>query len=389
MKQNPKQPLKPEGIVRQISYSQHPVFLRQFLILLTLLPGYGISTQAQAPAKTENVILITLDGVRWQDVFTGADSLLLFDPVYSPDTAQAKKQFWAPTAAERRKRLMPFYWNTLSMQGQLYGNRLIDSKMNVVNPYWFSYPGYNEILSGYADDRIDSNDKKDNPNTTVLEFLNNKPEFKGKVAVFSSWNVIEAAVNENRSGIYANAALEPIKPARTATDSLLNNMMTGIPSEFSDVRNDAVTYYAAKDYLRQHRPRVLFISFDETDELAHAGRYADYLRMMQSLDRLIKDLWTTLQQHPQYKSKTTLVITTDHGRGHTPKARWKDHGTKTPDSYQIWLTAVGPDTSPTGEQRGGPILFQNQIAATLARLLGYTFTCEHPVGPPIPGIIRP
>lgn len=67
--------------------------------------------------------------------------------------------------------------------------------MSVSNLYWFSYPGCNEIRSGYADEGIDSNDKKDNPNTTVLEFLNNKPEFKGKVAVFSSWNVIEAAVN--------------------------------------------------------------------------------------------------------------------------------------------------------------------------------------------------
>ncbi len=363
--------------------------LGPFVLLLLWLFGPLTGTKAQTPTKTENVILITLDGVRWQDVFTGADSLLLFDPVYSPDTARAIKQFWAPTAAERRKRLMPFYWNTLSTQGQLYGNRLIDSKMNVVNPYWFSYPGYNEILSGYADDRIDSNDKKDNPNTTVLEFLNNKPEFKGRVAVFSSWDVIEAAVNETRSGIYVNAALERIKPARTATDSLLNNMMTGIPSEFSDVRQDAITYYAAKDYLRQHRPRVLFISFDETDELAHAGRYADYLRMMQSLDRLIQDLWTTLQQHPQYTGKTTLIVTTDHGRGHTPKDRWRGHSAKIPDSYQIWLAALGPDTPPTGEQRGGEALFQNQIAATLSRLLGYTFTCEHPVGSPIPGIIRP
>lgn len=191
---------------------------------------------------------------------------------------------------------MPFCWNTIAAQGQLYGNRLKGNKMNVSDPYWFSYPGYNEILSGYADERIYSNDKKNNPNTSVLEFLNNKPAFAVKVAVFSSWDVIEAAVNEERSKVYANSALEPVSPARTATDSLINELMTGLPSEFPDVRNDVVTYYAAKNFVQEHQPRVLFISFDETDDLAHAGRYADHLRMLQTLDRLIGDLWNTLQR---------------------------------------------------------------------------------------------
>ncbi|MGA0560360.1 alkaline phosphatase family protein [Larkinella sp. VNQ87] len=358
-------------------------------LLLILVAGTSRAQNRTTSHQTENVILITLDGVRWQEVFAGADSTLLFDPVYSPDTADARRKFWARTPTERRKRLMPFFWNILVTQGQLYGNRLKDSKVNVSNPYWFSYPGYNEILAGYADERINSNDKKNNPNTTVLEFLNQQPGLKGKVAVFSSWNVIEAAVNEERSGIYANSALEPIAPVRSETDSLLNHMMKNIESDFAGVRPDFLTYYAALNYLKRQQPRALFISFDETDDLAHAGRYADHLRMLQTLDRLMGDLWTTLQQLPQYRNKTSLLITTDHGRGHTPKARWKDHGTKTPDSYQMWLAALGPDTPPTGEQSGGPVLFQNQIAATLARLMGYEFRCEHPVGPPIPAVLKP
>ncbi|MGF7217219.1 hypothetical protein GGR92_003392 [Spirosoma lacussanchae] len=359
-----------------------------FLIVVAIVCCFDLRAQSSAPVSrhTENIVLITLDGVRWQEVFAGADSILLFDQSYYQDTAGARKQFWAPTPEERRNRLMPFFWNTMARQGQLYGNRLKGSRMNVSNLYWFSYPGYNEILSGYADERINSNDKKNNPNTTVLEFLNKQPALQGKVAVFSSWDVIEAAVNEERSGIYANSALEAIQPARTATDSLLNAMVSNVRSDFAGVRPDVLTYYAAWNHLRQHQPRVLFLSFDETDDLAHAGRYADHLRMLQTLDRLIGDLWQTLQSMPQYKDKTSFLITTDHGRGHTPKARWKDHGTKTPDSYQIWLAALGPDTPPSGEQSGGEVIFQHQVAATLARLLGYTFTCEHPVGAPIPTV---
>ena len=361
------------------------------LVSLLNTPGQAQTRMTARPLthQTENVILITLDGVRWQELFAGADSTLLFDRTYSPDLVGARKLYWAATPEARRKRLMPFCWNTIAKQGKIYGNRLTDSKMNVSNPYWFSYPGYNEILSGYADERIDSNDKKDNPNTTVLEFLNTQPELTGKVAVFSSWDVIEAVVNEDRSKIYANSALEPLRPARSAADSLLNEMMLGVHADFDGVRPDFLTYYAAKNYLRQHQPRVLFVSFDETDELAHAGRYTDHLKTLRMLDELIGDLWKTVQQMSQYADKTTFIITTDHGRGHTPKARWKDHGTKTPDSYQIWLAAIGPDTPATGEQTGGVVIFQNQIAATLARLLGYEFRCEHPVGPPILGLMKP
>lgn len=355
--------------------------IRLFLFIGVL---FSLSVKAQ-PAQ--NLILVTLDGVRWQEVFNGADSTLLFDPVYSRDTASARKNFWAATSIERRKRLMPFLWNTIGQQGQLYGNRQKGSRMNVSNPHWFSYPGYNEILSGYADERIKSNDKIDNPNVTVLEFLNQQPGFAGKVAVFSSWDVIEAAVNEKRSGIPASSANEPTKPV-TSADSLLSDLTTLYPREFGDgVRPDFLTYFSARQYVKQKQPRVLFLSFDETDDLAHAGRYADHLTMVQSIDRYLADLWQMMQKMPQYAGKTAMLITTDHGRGHTPKARWKDHGTKTADSYQIWLAAMGPGATASGEQQNGPVLFQNQIAATLSRLLGVDFKADHPIGPAIDTVV--
>lgn len=355
--------------------------MRRILFLLSFF--ISVSALAQ-PAQ--NLILVTLDGVRWQEVFNGADSTLLFDPVYSRDTASARKQFWAATPAERRARIMPFLWNTIGKQGQLYGNRQLGNRMNVSNPHWFSYPGYNEILSGYADDRIKSNDKIDNPNVTVLEFLNQQPDYKGKVAVFSSWDVIEAAVNEKRSGIPASSANEPSHPV-TSADSLLSDLTTLYPREFGDgVRADFLTYFSARQYVKQKQPRILFLSFDETDDLAHAGRYHDHLRMVQSIDTYLADLWKMIQTMPQYAGKTAILVTTDHGRGHTPKARWKDHGTKTADSYQIWLAAMGPGVATSGEQSNGPVLFQNQLAATLARLLGFDFKSDHPVGKPIDSI---
>ena len=150
-----------------------------------MLVVFCFSAQAQK-TKTENVILITLDGMRWQEIFGGAERRLIAKK-FVDDTTTLLKTFWAATPAARREKLMPFFWNTISKQGQLYGNRSLGNKVNTANKMWFSYPGYNEILCGFADDeKITSNDPNDNPNKNVLEFLQSQKEFAGKVAAFTS-----------------------------------------------------------------------------------------------------------------------------------------------------------------------------------------------------------
>ena len=162
--------------------------MKKLLFAITrLLPA--IALVGQKLTKTENIILITLDGMRWQEVFGGAESRLISDKKFVNDTTALKKLYWAETPGERREKLMPFFWQVIAKQGQLYGNRNLGNKVNTTNKMWFSYPGYNEILSGSADDeRITSNDKIDNPNKNVLEFLNQQKGWKGKVVAFTSWD---------------------------------------------------------------------------------------------------------------------------------------------------------------------------------------------------------
>ncbi len=357
--------------------------------VLLSISFFWVLTLTYAQRQTENIILITTDGLRWQEVFGGADSSLLFDATYTSDTAKLKKQFWAKTPEERRQKLLPFFWETIAKQGQLYGNRWNDSRMNISNTYWFSYPGYSEILCGYVDDQINSNDSKDNPNTTVLEFINQQPKYKGKVAGYATWDVIPHIVNEKRSGIPVNAGHEAVSGANlTDREKLLNEIQEKLPSPWGMTRQDFITYYMAKEYIQKNKPQVFFLSFDETDDYAHAGKYDNYLQTAHMVDAFIADLWQYLQSQPQYKGKTTILLTTDHGRGHTPKARWKDHGTKTPDCFQIWMGAMGPDTPALGEVKTEKVLFQNQIAQTLAHFLGLDFKCEHPVGEAIPTVLK-
>src|SRR4030095_4399829 len=114
-----------------------------------------------------------------------------------------------------------------------------------------------------------------------------------------------------------------------------------------------------------------YIGFDETDDYAHGGKYDLYLSYAKLTDEWIADLWSYLQSSPEYQSKTTLLITTDHGRGDELKSDWKHHGEKIRDASQIWIAAVGPDTAPIGEVREPGQLFQEQIAATIAAILGH------------------
>ncbi|MBS1654626.1 MAG: alkaline phosphatase family protein [Bacteroidetes bacterium] len=345
----------------------------------------GIATVAQS-RKTENVIIVTLDGFRWEEVYGGADDSLINNPAYCSDTADLKNKFWASTPEERRKKLLPFLWNTVGTEGQLYGNRWLGNKVNNANKYWFSYPGYNEIFTGYPDDSVNSNDKIWNKNVNVLEFINKQPGYKGKVAAFATWDVFPYILNTKRSGLYVNADVDSLK-FNNPQLKLINDMQF-LTTRPIGVRPDVLTYFAAREYMRAYKPKVLYIAFDETDDFAHAGMYDQYLGSAHAEDAMITDLWKMIQLMPEYKNKTTLIVTCDHGRGNKIKEQWKHHGEKIEDAGQIWIAALGPDTKAGGEMKIQTTLYQRQIATTIAALLGMDFKPGHPVQEPVSTILH-
>jgi len=369
------------------------VFLKLYNMkysFLVLFAFVSINTFAQSTTKTENIILITLDGYRWQELFTGADSLLIKEKKFTEDPAGIKSLYGGITPEERREKLMPFFWKTIATQGQLYGNRAYGNQVNCSNTMWFSYPGYSEILCGFADDeRIDSNKKKDNPNVTVLEFLNKTKTYNGKVAAFSSWDVTPFIVNETRSGIPVNGGYETAREKKLSDrEVFLNELQATIPGFWGNVRQDAFTHNYALEYMKKHRPKVVFISYGETDDFAHDGSYDHYLKAANRTDYFIQQLWNWVQSQPEYKNKTTFLITTDHGRGTQPIETWRNHGDEIPGADQIWLAIMGPDTPALGELKEAGQLYQNQVAKTAAALLGVQYTNEKKVGEVVPRAIR-
>lgn len=332
--------------------------------------------------SAENIFIITTDGFRWQEVFTGADSALINDPDYVQDTSLIKQIYWDQSPEERRKRLMPFFWNVIAKKGQLYGNRNFDNRVDVKNIYKISYPGYNELLTGYADPFPVFNTPTPNKNRTVLEFLNERKEYRDKVIAFSSWYIFPFLLNTKRNGLPVNSGYELMEDRTTDSSVQIAAVQENVRNK-THTRYDLLTYLTAREYIQAHHPKVVYISLGETDDLAHQGRYDLYLEQAANVDRMISELWYYTQTDPFYKNKTTFLITTDYGRGKKP-AKWTTHNGLIGGSGQIWLALLGKGIEPLGELREEGRIGQNQVAATIAALLGERFQPNSKTAEPIP-----
>ncbi|HEY2253817.1 MAG TPA: alkaline phosphatase family protein, partial [Planctomycetaceae bacterium] len=332
---------------------------------------------------------VTTDGLRWQEVFSGCDPTLLNREQGGGvrDVPATKARFWRDAPETRREALLPFFWKTIAVHGQVFGDPEHNCRARVTNGRNFSYPGYNEILTGHADQTIDSNDKKQNANVTVLEWLHARPGFAGRVAAFCSWDVFPYILNSQRSRIPVNAGWMPFDvgpdPVRLTA---LNDAVRDSMRVWGNVRDDGLTFHGAIEYVKAKRPRVLYISFGETDDWAHDGRYDQVLDSARRTDDFIERLWDLLQSLPEYAGKTSLVLTTDHGRGDT-RVEWKNHGKDTAGSDRMWIAVMGPQTPARG-CRSDLDVTQSQVAATVAELLGENYHAAVPqAGAPLPGAV--
>ena len=349
-----------------------------FSVLLALLAWAPL--HAQTPLHTRNVVLIVSDGLRWQEIFTGADPTLLNEAhggIWAKEQ-DLRREFWRDDPVARRRALFPFLWGTVAVRGQIFGNQALGSVARVTNGLAFSYPGYNEMLTGHPDARINSNEFGPNPNVSVLEWLNTLPDLKGQVSVFATWATFKDILNVPRSHLPLQVGWDlPYHGELSERQALLNRLYETTTRLDDEDLYDAFLQVPLLDSFAQQQPRVLFIGYGETDNWAHAGRYDLVLHSAHHFDRFVGELWERLQSLPAYRDSTTFIITTDHGRGSGP-TEWKEHGNEQKGSENIWIAVLGPDTPPLGERRRTAEVHQAQIAATVAALLGKDFRTAVP-----------
>ncbi|HOY76404.1 MAG TPA: hypothetical protein PLN33_01280 [Hyphomonadaceae bacterium] len=348
-----------------------------------------VSVSPEASQSDRRLILVTVDGVRWQEIFRGAEERIVEDGLRTTKMAEIKKAFLAPR--DRVRALTPFIQSIPGRGGVVAGNRDANSCFRVGNRYWFSYPGYNEILTGRIDGYANSNDPVPNPDMTFLEWLNHLPGFDGMVrAAAGGTGFFAPILNVARSRIPLNDA--------------------GGAAPFTE-QGDALTHAAAIAALQKPDVRVIYAAYGETDHLAHEGRYDEYLLGIRRFDNWLRELWETAQSSPDWAGKTTLIVTTDHGRGVSDlnNENWRHHGSgwypyrsfepksKTPDfeptwnnsgyflpqelefgSDQTWAVVLAPQAV-QALPPGGLCLTANRIASTAIQSLGLDWRVFSPL----------
>ena len=229
---------------------------RSVVVLVALLIGLTpVSAGRQPAAARDNLVLVTLDGVRMAEIFGGLDADI-FRSTLAKDAKledqPAYRRFNGATAQERREKLMPFFWREWMVQhGSIAGNTALKSVVTLTNTHRFSYPGYSGILTGEAhDDVIKSNDRVQNPYPTILEELKSKLTLPtAGVAAFGSWDAFNEIVEHTPGSITVNAGYASFAtPDKAGME--LSRMQFETLTPWNSVRHDAYTFGLAMTYFR-------------------------------------------------------------------------------------------------------------------------------------------
>ncbi len=352
------------------------------------------TASADAPPEERYVVLVTLDGVRVQELFGGMDPVISNAPAAESgiyDSEITKQRWWRSTPEARREALMPFFWNTLVPAGMVLGNQAKGSKVTVRNDQWFSYPGYSEMMTGEPQPEVTSNDFVRYPHRTVLEHAREALGLEhAQVAQIGSWDGLKYAASSRDGAFLMNGGRDPVPAALSTPEiDLYVDLRQQVQQFWEETTSDVLTYRIAREFLRKNQPRVLWIGIGQSDDWAHARRYDLVLDYLHIADGLLADLWQTLQSMEPYRGRTTLIVTTDHGRGRSP-ADWAEHDAGIQGSQDIWIAIIGPDTPAIGEVADAADVTQGTVAATMLQHLGLDWRKFNPdAAAPVPGSFEP
>lgn len=363
---------------------------RQLLQSITVAPvaaslasKAAIARQTPAGGAADRVIVISLDGVRTQEMFGGLDVTILqhvIGPKAKAEQHELYKTYWRDTREARREALMPFLWGTLlKSHGSIVGDHQAGSVMQLGNRMRFSYPGYAELMTGRPhDDVIDSNDNRRYPFETVMQFL--RREFaatREQVACFGSWNVFTSIASSTNEGVFTNAGYQAYEVADAGMQALSAAQFATIPP-WNGARYDHYTWQFALDHLVRHQPRALWIGLDETDDWSHNRNYIRVVEYLHRFDGWLKALWEMLQARAPFAGRTALMIVTDHGRGNTTED-WNGHGKDVEGAQNVWAIVAAPNWPARGVWKSGHApASQSQVAATVASLVGKDWRSASP-----------
>jgi Metalloenzyme superfamily len=340
---------------------------REARTLTTAAPATSVASEERAESA---VVLVVLDGVRWQEVFNGPDRELL------------RQRGMSALAETDPRDLMPNLHRLIDGEGLAIGAPGRGAEITATGPQFISLPGYIEIFAGRPDPGCHRNDCAPSPARTILDQVRGSSG-ADDVALVASWpNIARAASSEPGFALTAGRKLvdrEDVLRADDATARLLDQgaRAAAWPGE-GDYRPDAITARIALRRLAVSRPRFLFVGLGDADEHGHRNDYRAYLDAVRASDAFLGDLVATLRSMGARGRHTTILVTADHGRARD----FADHGAQFPESGRVWLVAAGADVRSRGLVSAARRHTLSDLAPTIRALLGIS----EGDAPPIPEI---
>jgi hypothetical protein len=299
-------------------------------IVMLMLAASPDPAEAKSLTRAErrgNVVLLTLDGVRWQDFFRqGADAAF------------------------------PVFWAKYAPEATIFGDPQTGERFEVTTPALLSLPAYQEMMTGHQVSCGSNLCGRVGDETLIDELV--RAGLGGQVAVVASWGNIA----------YATSA-----KAYDFVDAGFREGDSRPPWGFA--RFDTSTWGRALEALSA-RPRFLWISLNDADEWAHRGSLDSYQRTLKRYDRYFDELVTRIRALDDSGENTTILVTTDHGRG--AGGDWTSHGAGYPMAKQAFAFALGPGT---GRARARCDAGHRALRPTIEALLGLREAS------PLPGVL--
>ncbi len=319
---------------------------------------------------TVPVILVVLDGVRWQEVFGGVD----------PGLAATHR---AGPVCDARS-LLPSLYAALDTRGAAVGapgHGVIAAS----GPNFVSLPGYTEIFSGRPPDHCRDNGCAGATGPTIVDAMRSRSQRDSDVAVIASWAPIGRAATTGSSRLVLSAGRQDVVGAQFLTEDpetrrVLDEGSRADPRPGHDsFRPDRYTADLALRYLEIWRPSFLFVGLGEPDEYAHIDDYRGYLGSLRAADAFFGRLFATLDRMGDRGRRSLVLVTADHGRGRD----YRDHGAALPESARVWLLAFGGPVHAQGFVEGPRPRRLADVAPTIRQVVGLPSEGSAGAGTPI------
>jgi xylan 1,4-beta-xylosidase len=132
---------------------------------------------------------------------------------------------------------------------------------------------------------------------------------------------------------------------------------------------DNADWAKMQQVIADYHPTLVFLHLGEVDAMGHTGDWARYTTAIRNADRIVGELWDLLQSDPAYSGRTTLIVSSDHGRHDDDHGGFQGHGGICDGDKRLPFLALGPDI------RAGLVVTrtaeQIDIAPTIGQIMDF------------------